>query len=41
MGSLVQEMQQVVQKNLKLPPGYTVTGAASLRINSVRCPGFC
>ena len=25
MGSLVQEMQQVVQKNLKLPPGYTVT----------------
>ena len=25
MGSLVQEMQRVVQKNLKLPEGYTVT----------------
>ena len=25
MGSLVQEMQQVVDKNLKLPQGYTVT----------------
>jgi cobalt-zinc-cadmium resistance protein CzcA len=25
MGSLVQEMQQVVQKNLKVPSGYTVT----------------
>ena len=25
MGSLVQEMQQVVEKNLKLPPGYNIT----------------
>ncbi|MEZ5404199.1 MAG: CusA/CzcA family heavy metal efflux RND transporter [Bryobacteraceae bacterium] len=25
MGSLVQEMQQVVDKNLKLPPGYSIT----------------